>query len=190
MTINNGVMPVEGTAELTQQPREEPSNEQALLAALEVGVSEIPQLSTMGSLDALAADLDIAPLGVGFDASETEYLPAGSSDLSSSSNASVGGFEGGRGVGGIEGGEELFRNPSFGIMGHAAASSSLGRGEPISRQSSLDMNIIMQVKSFVSRWHSLYSTCLCVNDCRSTNGYEGGVGCNGGHVFMVLVPFC
>lgn len=180
VNINNGVMAAEGTTELPQQQqREEPSNEQALRAALEAGVSEIPQLSSMGSLDALAADLDIAPLGVEFDVSGTEYLPAGSSDVSSPSSSNVpvvGGLqegeaegrigggavissssemEGGRGVGGVEGGGELFRNPSFGIMGHAAASSSLGRGEPMSRQSSLDMNIIMQVNSGVSRWHSL-----------------------------------
>lgn len=172
VNMNNGVMASEGTSELPQQqqPREEPSNDQAFLAALEVGVSEISQLSTMGSLDALAADLDIAPLGAEFDVSGTEYLPAGSSELSSSSNASIGSIEGGGGVVGIEGGGELFRNPSFGIMGHAAASSSFGRGEPMSRQSSLDMNMIMQVTSCVSRQHSLYSAYLCVDDCRPTRG--------------------
>ena len=52
----------------------------------------------------------------------------------------------------IMGGGPMSRDTSFGISGHAAASGMVGSsapgvraGEPLSRQSSLDINTIMQV---------------------------------------------
>lgn len=154
----------------------EPSAEVGLRAALDAGLSEIgAHLSDLGGLDDLgAADLDFDPLGVEFDLSQLEQDPENVGNGTSSPSVAppvVGLQDGGQNgmaapadlsaeaggavaaVGGVVmGGGEMVRDPSFGISGHAVASTVMASvgggstlaGEPLSRQSSLDINTIMQ----------------------------------------------
>lgn len=139
----------------------------AFRAALDAGLTEMgAQLSDLGGLDVLTGtDIDLDPLGVEFDLStfqETDGVVSMGSpspptvvepkQREDAMPAPAGVPAGNRGgdAAVIVGGEPLSRDPSFGISGHAAASSIMGSGlapgETLSRQSSLDINAIMQAR--------------------------------------------
>lgn len=155
----------------------EPSGEVGVRAALDAGLLEIgAQLSDLGGLDALgAADLDLDPLGVEFDLSQLDQEAENVGNGASSVAPPIVGLQDGQnymvapadlsaeaGAGGVArdfvvGGGQMMRDPSFGISGHALASTMLGSagggmaaGEALSRQSSLDINTIMQASFFSS----------------------------------------
>lgn len=145
----------------------EPSNEQALRAALNAGLSELGEL---GGLEGLSAEADLDPLGVDLDLSQFKDLEEVEVALSHIDGVvgevsaikgdifQVPVSQGSSGAvateGEVVGGGEMAREVSFGIGereggdgGAVSGRSSLPMvgGGKLPRQSSLDINTIMQV---------------------------------------------